>query len=132
MPDPVMIAIASAIAGKTTEALTTGARNALDKLVALIRNRFSADHAAHEALTAGEPAPIAAHLERLAAQDPTFDQQLRTAWGQTATQLHAEHGGVVNEVSGNVAGNVVQARDITGGISFGAPHPHHPKAGERG
>lgn len=35
-----------------------------------------------------------------------------------------EPGGVHNEISGTVHGNAVQARDIEGGITFGAPKPH--------
>ncbi|MGS2644174.1 hypothetical protein [Streptosporangium sp. LJ11] len=35
-----------------------------------------------------------------------------------------EAGGVHNEISGTVHGNAVQARDIEGGITFGAPKPH--------
>ncbi|MER5644351.1 hypothetical protein [Streptosporangium sp. NPDC002524] len=33
-------------------------------------------------------------------------------------------GGFHNEISGTVHGNVVQAGDIEGGITFGAPKPH--------
>jgi hypothetical protein len=121
MPDPVMIAIASAVAGKTTEALTAGAKNALGKLVELIRRRFARDDAAPKALEGADADTLAAHLERLAAQDPEFARELRALWSQASTQLHAEHGGVINEVSGDVGGNVVQARDVTGGISFNTP-----------
>ncbi|MFF5114047.1 hypothetical protein [Streptosporangium sp. NPDC000509] len=35
-----------------------------------------------------------------------------------------EPGGVHNEISGTVHGSAVQARDIEGGITFGAPKPH--------
>lgn len=35
-----------------------------------------------------------------------------------------EPGDVHNEISGTVHGNAVQARDIDGGITFGAPKPH--------
>lgn len=34
-----------------------------------------------------------------------------------------EPGGVHNEISGTVHGSAVQARDIEGGITFGAPKP---------
>jgi hypothetical protein len=123
----VMIAIASAVAGKTTEALTAGARNALGKLVDLIRRRFAGDEAAQQALEGGQPDPLAVQLERLAAEDHEFAAQLRALWGQASTELHAEHGGVVNEVSGDVGGNVVQARDVTGGIRFDTVSRRNPK-----
>ncbi|MEU8377850.1 hypothetical protein [Streptosporangium sp. NPDC048865] len=35
-----------------------------------------------------------------------------------------EPGGVHNEISGTVHGNAVQARDVEGGITFGAPESH--------
>ncbi|MFF3440322.1 hypothetical protein [Streptosporangium sp. NPDC002721] len=36
-------------------------------------------------------------------------------------------GGVHNEISGTVHGDSVQARDIEGGITFGAPKPHRAR-----
>ena len=125
--DPTMTAVAAAVAGKLTETLTAGAKIALGKLVNLVKQRFAGDDAAQHALTEAEKAPdnadqvteLAKQIERLAAEDPKFAEQLRDAWSQTSVQLHAETGGIVNEVSGNAAGHLVQARDIEGGVSFG-------------
>ncbi|MEU4832243.1 hypothetical protein [Streptosporangium sp. NPDC023615] len=39
-------------------------------------------------------------------------------------EAEPEAGDVHNEISGTVHGNAVQARDIEGGITFGAPRPH--------
>jgi hypothetical protein len=125
--DPIMTEVAVAVAGKLTETLTAGAKAALGNLVQLVKKRFAGDDAAQHALTEAEKAPddadrvtaLANQLERLAAEDPKFAEQLRGLWSQTSVHLHAETGGVVNEVSGSVSGHVVQARDIQGGVSFG-------------
>jgi hypothetical protein len=39
-------------------------------------------------------------------------------WREMTVAQQADRGGVVNQVSGNVSGKVVQARDIEGGVSF--------------
>lgn len=129
MADPMMIAIAAAVAGKVTESLAAGAKAALGGLVKLIRQRFATDDAAQAALADAECAPgdsdrinaLAAHLERLTAADHQFAEQLQELWSQSGAHLQADHGGVVNEVSGSVAGSVVQAHRIDGGIKFGSP-----------
>lgn len=110
MPEPILISIATALATKAA----TG-------LYDLVKNRFSKDPEATKALEAaeaapGEAEPIKALAERLAVAegaDPAFAEALRTGWAQ-----HAESGGVINQVTGTVHGNVVQARDIHGNISF--------------
>jgi hypothetical protein len=135
--DPMMTAVAAAVAGKLTESLTVSAKTALANLVKLVRKRFTTDATAQQALTAAEQAPddtdritaLASQLQRLAAADPEFAKQLRTLWSEAGTHLHAETGGVVNEVSGNVAGHVVQARDVQGGISFGTAPNRSGSAG---
>jgi hypothetical protein len=57
---------------------------------------------------------LAAHLAAEEAEDPAFGEELRRTW----QHVSASRGGVVNQVTGNVSGKVVQARDIKGGISF--------------
>jgi hypothetical protein len=52
------------------------------------------------------------HLAGAESADPEFAERPR------AEGEHAESGGVVNDVSGDVRGNVVQAREIHGDISF--------------
>ncbi|MER7279633.1 hypothetical protein ABT369_34840 [Dactylosporangium sp. NPDC000244] len=44
---------------------------------------------------------------------------LRNLWRELSPHLIAGHGGVTNSVYGIVEGNVVQARDVHGGITFG-------------
>jgi hypothetical protein len=52
------------------------------------------------------------------AADPEFAQRLRTEWERFGGDLHGESDGVVNNISGEVRGNVLQARDIHGDITF--------------
>jgi hypothetical protein len=61
-----------------------------------------------------EVAAVAAHLAAASEEDPAFGVELRNTW----QQVSASQGGVVNQITGNVSGRVVQARDIEGGISF--------------
>jgi hypothetical protein len=110
VPEPILISIASALATK-----------AVTGLYDLVKKKFSKDPDALKALEAaeadpGNAEPVKALAERLAtaeAADPAFGEALRTGWSQ-----HAETGGVVNQISGTVHGNVLQTRDIHGNISF--------------
>lgn len=129
MADPVMIAIAAALAGKATQGLLSGARSAWGALLRLIKDQAGDDPIIAAALTAAENQPedqsridlLGEVLEQRAQRDPAFDDQLRSLWEQTQPELRAEHGGTINEIAGTVSGHVVQARDIEGGITFGGP-----------
>ena len=106
MIDPILTSIATTLATK--------AAGGLYDLVSKVFRRHPQAQLALAAAQGAEPdsAPVHALAERLAevtAAEPEFDRELREL---------ADHGGVINKVSGNVTGNVVQARDITGNISF--------------
>lgn len=127
MPDPVMLAIAGAVAGKTAEAAFKGGRRALDGLITLVKNRFSREPSAQAALEAAQDAPDE-HVERLAgalslvaASDPQFAQLLHSEWQRIQPDINAGPGAVVNSISGRVDGNVTQIGTI-GKASFG----HYP------
>ena len=132
MPDPILVAIAAALAGKAAGAVAGGGGSALRSLVDLVRRRFAGDAEVLDAIESDAPGAsdasdttderadvLVTALDRAATDDPEFAERLRTLWDQARTELHADRGGVVNEVSGTVSGHVVQARDVTGGISFG-------------
>lgn len=127
MVDPVLTAVASALAGKAAEAFATGGRNALAALYQLVRDRFSTRRKSTRALerAVGDPAEgnlraLAEELQQLVAHDPEFAAQMRELWEQAGVeQQHAESGGVINEISGTVYGRTLQARDIHGDVSFG-------------
>jgi hypothetical protein len=127
MADPVLIAVATALAGKAAGAIASGGAAALRSLLDLVKAKFAGRPDAEQALQAAHDEPqrtenvdrLAAALEEVAAADPEFGEQLRSLWDRASAELHADHGGVINEVSGTVGGNVVQARDVAGSISFG-------------
>lgn len=126
MPDPVLVAIATALAGKAAASLASGGASALRSLVELVKVKFTGQPNAERALQAAQSDPGEANIDRLGAalagaaeEDPRFDQQLRSLWDKATTELHADRGGVINDVSGTVRGHAVLARDIQGGVSFG-------------
>jgi hypothetical protein len=106
-----LVSIAAALAAKSVASLYD-----------LVRRKFSGREEAEAALeAAGGTAPdspevttLAAHLAAAENNDPAFGVELRHTW----QQVNADRGGVANQITGNVTGNVVQARDIKGGISF--------------
>ncbi|MFI6302282.1 MULTISPECIES: hypothetical protein [Amycolatopsis] len=115
MPEPVLVSIAAAVAGRTVAGLYQ-----------LLKAKFADDPDASAVLDAAEGAAedsvevreLAATLEKTQAADPVFGEQLRQEWERATVDQHAEADGVTNQVSGQVSGNVVQARDIQGGIKF--------------
>lgn len=143
MPDPVVLAIAAAVAAKGTEAIADGGRTAVAALVRLVRGRLRpADpHAAADAADAGaddDLVPVvgegpddpvrrerlAAALSRAIAEDPDFRVRLFGAWTAAAAELgvlNRPSGDITNQFSGTVTGGVIQARDIHGGVNFSWP-----------
>jgi hypothetical protein len=115
MPEPVLVSIAAALAGK-----------AISSLYDMVKKRFANRAEAQAALEAATAAPddqqaVHALAEQLAteeAADPAFGATLRTEWAKAGVEQHADHGGVTNQVTGDVSGKVLQARDIHGDISF--------------
>ncbi|MGB3444650.1 MAG: hypothetical protein WBA97_38410 [Actinophytocola sp.] len=111
MTDPVFVSIAAALAGKS-----------VTSLYELVRRKFGGKGDAAAALEgvpgaspdSAEVADLAAHLTAAEAGDPAFGLELRHLWQQVA----ATRDGVVNQITGNVSGKVVQARDIKGGVRF--------------
>ncbi|WP_024804447.1 hypothetical protein [Nocardia sp. BMG51109] len=115
MPDPILVAIAAALAGK-------GVGNLYD----LVREKFAGRSEAKAALEAARDADaespqvevLSEELARTEREDPQFSAELRALWQEISVAQRADRDGVVNQISGDVSGKVVQARDIEGGISF--------------
>ncbi|QSB05680.1 hypothetical protein [Natronoglycomyces albus] len=86
MPDPVLMAVAAACAGKTTEFLMQGGKGTLEKLVNLVRKRLGSDTEAAVALEQGQQpeaseadvALVASHIEILRQRDRDFAEQMDT------------------------------------------------------
>jgi hypothetical protein len=114
MPEPILVAIAATLAAKSATSLYD-----------LVKRKFAKDLAATAALDAasaapGDPEPVKALAERLhqaEADDEQFADALRTEW-QKLPEARTTHGGVHNQVTGNVTGKVVQAGDVHGNISL--------------
>ena len=109
MPEPMLVSIAASLASR-----------AVAGLYALVRAKFADDPAATAALTAAEGAAedspqvkeLSEALERTVRADPAFGAELRAHHAVTQT------GRVNNQISGTVHGTVVQAGDVTGGITI--------------
>ncbi|WP_329100773.1 hypothetical protein OG792_19185 [Micromonospora sp. NBC_01699] len=132
MYDPVLVAVAAALAGKAAEGLSEGGRAAFAALARLVRRKVQADPPAQAALESAQAEPdddarirrLAQVLESAVARDRLFADELGRLWDVLRDQQAvAVDGAVVNQVSGGVSGTVVQARDIRGGISFGSANP---------
>ncbi|MEV6620310.1 hypothetical protein AB0M83_13000 [Amycolatopsis sp. NPDC051106] len=109
------MSVAAAVAGR-----------AVVSLYHLVKAKFADDPEATAVLEAAEGAEqespqvrqLAAALEAKQTEDPGFGEQVRAEWERHTSEQHATFGGVTNHISGHVSGNVVQARDITGGVKF--------------
>lgn len=127
MTDDILATVALTVATKAAEGIAEGGKAAFAALVSLVRRRFRGHPSAEVALADAESDPademrihsLRDALARQAADDPDFAAELRRLWQQLHPHLIADDSGVINHVSGPVAGNVVQARDVHGGISFG-------------
>lgn len=129
MTDPVMLSVASAVAGKTAEAAVAGGKTALATLIRLVRDHLGRSRT--PALPPGGPlavpedagaiAELSLALERLAGADPEFAGQLRTLWPRVQAELSVDGSKIINTTTGTVGGHLVQARDleIRGGLHLG-------------
>jgi hypothetical protein len=115
MPEPILVSIAAALAGKGASALYD-----------VVKKKFAGSPEATAALAdAQDGAPGSAHVHALAdvlahaeSSDPEFAADLRAVWGQVSVQQQAGNACVANQISGTVSGKILQARDIEGGVSF--------------
>jgi hypothetical protein len=128
MTDPIVSSVAAVVAGKAAEAALQAGKAACTALIRLVRDRCHRDSQAAEALetacsTKDETAIalLTQALERLTTEDSEFADRLHDLWPRVVTELSADHGGVVNSMTGSVGGNLLQARDlqIEGGLHFG-------------
>lgn len=136
--EDILGAVALTLATGAATGLTEGGRAAFAALTGLVRRRFQGHESAQAVLSEVETgAKTADHarvqalrdeLVRTIADDPAFGKQLQRHWADLRPYLRVDTGGAVNNLSGSVRGNVVQARDVHGGISFGEAGPRHPEA----
>lgn len=114
MQEPILVAVAAALAGK-----------AVTSLYDVVKRRFAGRDGAAQVLAAAEGADpespevaaLACELARAEHDDPGFAAELRVEWEKYAGR-QVQHGGTTNQITGSVTGKVVQARDIQGGVRF--------------
>jgi hypothetical protein len=127
--DPLATAVATIVITKAMDGVTEVGRAAVDALVRLVRRRLGADEVSQEILARAEAEPahdanrlaLAKALASSITDDRIFGEELEARWlgvpaGWRATSQEA----TFNSIDGEIHGNVVQARDIHGGISFGS------------
>lgn len=130
--DPVLEAVATALATRTAHAVVAGGKGAWEALVRLVRHRFAEDSAAERAWQAAVADPAdaegVASLTRALADaeraNPEFGVELRQLWHRISANPGVGTHAVVNQIDGDVE-SAVQARDIHGGIAFGRPPGPH-------
>ncbi len=120
--DPMIVAIATAMAGKAVEVAGEPVRMVVAELSQRVRERLRRRPADEEALerVAGhdEEVPIIEGvIHRLLEDDPAFRAELRMIWDRTQTRAEASEEGVVNVFNGD-ADKVVQLRDIHGDLNL--------------
>ncbi|MFC7276041.1 hypothetical protein ACFQS1_18770 [Paractinoplanes rhizophilus] len=132
MADPELLTtIAVTLATKTAEGIAETGRAAFEALAGLVRRRFANRASAQAALTdadAGVESTKDTRIEILrealaqaVAEDPSLEAELRDRWRELSPHLMTTgEAGTINSVAGTVSGNMVQARDVHGGISFGS------------
>jgi hypothetical protein len=119
MTDPLMLSVASAVAGKAAETAADAGKNALAALVRLVRGRLAGhetagtlDCARSKPADPGAIASLALALQQVAAADQEFAAQIRELWQKVRAELAVRQDQVVNSSTGTVAGHLIQARDL--------------------
>jgi hypothetical protein len=120
MTDPVTLAIASAIAGKTAEALTEQAKQTVQAIVHRIREKLNGHAVELATLEAAQQdaahiPELAAVLSRTFAEDPDFSRGICTLWNNVT--ITATQGNVTNVFDGT-ADKIIQMRDVHGDITI--------------
>jgi hypothetical protein len=115
MPEPILVSIAAALAGKSIVSLYDFVKH---KLTGRTQALAALEAAAGATPESAEVHALSEELEQAERDDPQFAVELRAAWARITTTQHADHGAVSNQIIGNISGKVVQARDIEGGVSL--------------
>lgn len=113
MIEPLFVPIAAVVAGRGILALYH-----------LVKDQFADDPTATAILKAAAAADpdspeveaLGVQLEQASENDPEFAARLRRTWESINTHQHADSSDANNHTAGYISGNVVQARDIHGGL----------------
>jgi hypothetical protein len=106
MPEPILVAIAAAIAGKGASSLYDAIKTKFGRSkesTTVLGAADGADPDSTEVLTLAEELSVFEH------DDPEFACQLRELWRTFAMEHPAEKASVTNQIAGRIEGKVVQA-----------------------
>ncbi|SCL57433.1 hypothetical protein [Micromonospora yangpuensis] len=124
-----MVTVATTLVAWAATELAQSGRVAVTSLIEFLHDRFRHEQTAHQAIEVALHRPsadtvsgLAGVLERESLRDPSFGAELQARVRKIQASL-TESGNVTNTVSGDVAGPVIQARDVHGGIMFGGTTP---------
>lgn len=121
------VEIVTAIASGAGDSLAAKGIEAAGRLVSALRARLRGDAPARGALEIAveDPGDAAARgqlealLRERISRDAEFRAWLEDLWSEVGPAIRLEAGQSANIVRGNVHGDVVQARDVHGGIHIG-------------
>lgn len=127
MDEQLWTPIAVALVTKAADTMADGVKTAFTALVNLVRRRFAHKPEAQVALDAAMEMPtdpdrindLSIALQTAALEDSEFADALRSVWQDLAARIKDHESMTINQIAGQVSGNVVQARDIHGDVSFG-------------
>ncbi|WJK38456.1 hypothetical protein O7608_18305 [Solwaraspora sp. WMMA2056] len=128
MDDPILTAVATALATGAAAEVTAGGKAAFAALVRLVRRKAAEQPATGNALDAAQREPLdgqriaelRAALTTATLNDQVFAAELHRLWAEVrAARTADDHSRASNTISGPVRGPAVQARDIHGGVHFG-------------
>ncbi|MBP2320023.1 hypothetical protein JOF56_000408 [Kibdelosporangium banguiense] len=115
MPEPVLVAISAALAGKAVTSFYDFVRNKISGRRQAVAALEAADGKAKES---PEVQALAGELATIVAEDPEFGTELRERWASVQNVDHSTNT-TINSVSGTASGPVIQTQTITGGINIG-------------
>jgi hypothetical protein len=119
--------IVNAIASSAGNSLGATGAEAVARLISALRAKLRRDPASRGTLEIAVEAPaepgalesLVSLLHERAARDTEFGAWLADLWDEVRADLRASTGTTANVIGGTVHGNVVQARDVQGGIHLG-------------
>jgi Mn-containing catalase len=121
------IEVVKAIAAGTGDTLATKGIDAVGRLISALRMKFRSDPGSRGTLeiTLDTPDDLAARdnlvalLHQRILHDTEFSAWLERLWDEVGPDILGDASKSANIVQGDVRGNVVQTRDVQGGIHIG-------------
>src|ERR1022692_4907368 len=120
--------IVRAIAAGAGDSLGSRGVAAAGRLISALRRKFRGDPESRGVLEIALESPddlpvqedLVSLLRRHILADPAFSEWLESLWSEVGPDLQVDTSRSVNIVHGEVRGNVIQSRDVHGGIHLGS------------